>query len=222
MLFQSGSRMISTDMTVAEVGQRKGDVASMILPSGLKRRDRNDVGRNILFSRPVGSRMPTPTLPQKPDLPAPASPTPTPPVPQIGLAPVQAGDGPLVAQYQALTQQLAGLQAQRRMLLGQVGSPQPIVATTARAQLTQIEAEIARVSVERAGVLGQINARPTQPGVRPPFDYAQNCRRSGMNSGDVTAIFVTFILAVLMPISIGITRRLLRRNPKGQAPPRRT
>jgi hypothetical protein len=156
--------------------------------------------------------MSTPTLPQKSDLPAPATPAPTTPVPpQVGPAP--AGES-LIAQYQALSQQLAGLQAQRRVLLGQVGSPQPAVATTARAQLTQIEAEIARVSVERAGVLGQINARTTQPGIRPPFDYGQIARRGGMNSGDVTAISMTFILAVLMPISIGVTRRLLRRNPK--------
>jgi hypothetical protein len=119
----------------------------------------------------------------------------------------------LVAQYEALTRQLAGLQAQRRVLLTQVGSPQPLVASTARAQLTQVETEIARVSVDRAGVLGQMNARATQPVVRPPFDF-QNGRRNGMNSGDVTAIFVTFILAVLMPISIGVTRRLLRRNPR--------
>lgn len=40
-----------------------------------------------------------------------------------------------------------------------------------------------------------------------------------MDSGDVTGIAITFILAVLMPISIGITRKLLRRTPKETASP---
>jgi hypothetical protein len=120
----------------------------------------------------------------------------------------------LALQNQELASQLAGLQAQRRVLINQVGSSEPLVATSARAQLSQVEADIARVSVELAGVRGRMGGRMGQPGGRPQFDFPQNGRRPGMTSGDVTGIAIMFILAVLMPISIGITRRLLRRAPK--------
>lgn len=40
-----------------------------------------------------------------------------------------------------------------------------------------------------------------------------------MDSDAIAGITITFILAVLMPISIGITRRLLRRSPKDAGMP---
>ena len=71
--------------------------------------------------------MPIPTLPQKPDLPVPPAPTP-PPRCKVGLVAAEA----LAWQFQALTQQLAGLREQRRVLQGLIGSPEPQVAATAR------------------------------------------------------------------------------------------
>src|SRR5437868_3049050 len=115
--------------------------------------------------------MPTPTQPQKPDIPTPVPPAPPTPIAVQG-GPVAAEV--LAAQYQQLFQQLAGLREQRRVLQGQVVSPEPQIAASARAQLTKVETEIARVSVELAGVRGQMTGRVGQPGVRPPFDFPGN------------------------------------------------
>jgi hypothetical protein len=151
--------------------------------------------------------MSIPTPQQKPDLPEPVPPPPVTP------ASIQVTDG-LLIQYQVLSEQLAGLVAQRRVLRSQIASPQADVAATAASQLAKVETQIAKASVDLADVRGRLNSRPGQPGVRPPFEFPQNQRRPGMDPDAIAAISVTFILAVLMPISIGITRRLLRRNPK--------
>jgi hypothetical protein len=153
--------------------------------------------------------------PQNPGLPMPPVP-PTPPG-AIQGAPSSAVES-LVAQYQALAAQLAGLSAQRRVLRQQLTSQQVDVATSAAGQLAKVETQIARVSVDLADVRARLNTRPGQPGVRPPFDFPQNQRRNGMDPDAIAAITVTFILAVLMPISIGITRRLLRRPSKDAGP----
>lgn len=119
-------------------------------------------------------------------------------------------------QGQALAAQLSGLQAQRRVLQRQMSSPQVAVRDVASRQLVRVESEIARVSVDLADVQGRLNVRQGQPGVNVPPNFSYNAPRERpvINSDTVAAISVTFILAVLMPISIGITRRLLRRNPK--------
>lgn len=155
------------------------------------------------MSTPASQQPPTPpAVPAPPAVPLPGAQVPGMPAEQ------------LLPLYQQLTEQLAGLQAQRRVLRQQISSGQADVAQTAGAQLVKVETDIAHVSVQLADVRARLSTRPGQPGTRPPFDPQNNGRRQGMDSGDVTGIAITFILAVLMPISIGITRKLLRKNPR--------
>lgn len=116
-----------------------------------------------------------------------------------------------MAQLRALTEQLAGLTAQRQVLRRQLNSSRTEIAAQAATELPKVESQAARVSVDLADVRARLGAGQT---TMPPNFNNNNNRRSGMDSDNVTAIMIVFILAVLMPLSIGITRRLLRRSPK--------
>lgn len=127
----------------------------------------------------------------------------------------QALDG-LAGQLAALQAQLAGLQVQQRDLRSQIrrGGADRIEIS---AQLANVNAQIAGVNAQIAAVRADIAARvgiPSVPNIPnfPPF------ARRGIDGDDVTAIFIVFMLAVLMPISLGITRRLWRRTPRGSEP----
>ncbi|HTI05899.1 MAG TPA: hypothetical protein VL549_11300 [Gemmatimonadales bacterium] len=124
----------------------------------------------------------------------------------------QALDG-LAGQLAALQAQLAGLQAQQRDLRSQLRRGPGVDRANTAVQLADINAQIAGVNAQIAAVRADIAARvgiPTAPNI-PNF-------RRGIDGDDVTAIFIVFMLAVLMPISLGITRRLWRRVPKGYEP----
>lgn len=153
--------------------------------------------------------MPTPAQPQNP-VPGGAAPTPQP----VPVTPVvaQGLDG-LAGQLRALEAQLLGLQAQARDLRAQLrrgGGDRADISS----QLAEVNAQIARVNAQIAGVRADVAARvgiPAAPAI-------PNFPRRGLDGDDVTAIFITFFLAVLMPLSLGITRRLWRRGNRSDAP----
>lgn len=137
---------------------------------------------------------------------------PTPPPTPIGL---QGLEG-LAGQLGALEAQLAGLQAQARNLRAQMrrGGADRIQTS---AQLGEVNAQIdglnAQIAAVRADVAARVGIQVTPP--TPPF---QNFGRRGPDGDEITAIFIVFMLAVLMPLSIGITRRLWRRGPRTSEP----
>lgn len=136
----------------------------------------------------------------------------SPPAPPGAPVAAQGLDG-LAGQLQALAAQMAGLQVQQRELRSQLrrgGVDRADVAV----QLANVNGQIAGVNAQIAAIRAQIAARAgiaTVPTI-PPF-----AQRS-IDGDDVTAIFIVFMLAVLMPISLGITRRLWRRTPKTAEP----
>ena len=113
-------------------------------------------------------------------------------------------------------QQLAGLQAQRRVLTIRWPRTEPQVAATARAQLARVESEIAvSASIWRAFAAGCACGEPTgnAAAVRLPEQSARD-RESDLRRRDRHR--VTFILAVLMPISIGDHAAVAAPTPEGE------
>ena len=125
----------------------------------------------------------------------------------------------LVAQEAVLQQQLASLSAQVREIGRQVSRSNGEARVAARSQLSQLNVQLAEtrasLDVVRAQIRGRLPARfgPGQtgaPGWQPRQDY--------IPGEAVAAIAVVFILAVLMPLSIGFTRRLWRRGATAAKP----
>ena len=152
--------------------------------------------------------MPSPAQPQNP---APGSAIPA-PQPSTPVA-VQGLDG-LAVQLRALEAQLLGLQTQARDLRAQIRRGGAGDRAELSGQLADVNSQIARVNAQIAAVRGDIGARvgiqiaPVIPSIP----------RRGIDGDDVTAIFIVFMLAVLMPISLGITRRLWRRGSRSDTP----
>jgi len=120
----------------------------------------------------------------------------------------------LAGQLGALQAQLAGLQAQQRDLRSQLRRGPGVDRANTAAQLADVNAQIAGVNAQIAAVRADIAARVGIPAV----PNIPNVGRRSIDGDDVTAIFIVFMLAVLMPISLGITRRLWRRVPRGSEP----
>jgi len=119
----------------------------------------------------------------------------------------------LLQQESALADQLANLQGdrsayQRQMRRGDLDD-------AARQQVAQLDIQIGRTETALRSVRTQIMTRiPARipsgvPGYLGSYQRPQN----GLNGDDVTGIIIVFTLAVLMPISLGLTRRLWRRLP---------
>lgn len=130
------------------------------------------------------------------------------PTPPPTPAAVQGLDG-LAGQLQALTAQLAGLTVQQRELRLQLRRG-GVDRADAAAQIANVNGQIAGVNAQIAAIRAEIAARAGIPAI----PTIPNLPTRGIDGDDVTAIFIVFMLAVLMPISLGITRRLWRRTPK--------
>jgi hypothetical protein len=127
----------------------------------------------------------------------------------------------LSQQLAQLEVQLAGLNAQWTGLQTQLESMR--IDNPARppvqGKAAEVGVQIAQVRGQIATVQAQINVLEHSgfPGARGPRLPRGNGRPS-MDPDAVTAIFIVFTLAVLMPLSIGIARRLWRRGSKSDAP----
>ncbi|MDB4874366.1 MAG: hypothetical protein JWM41_812 [Gemmatimonadetes bacterium] len=169
--------------------------------------------------------MPTPTTSpaQAPTPPA------VPPVPPVQGGPVIAGQVGPAPSLDALMGQERVLQEQLNVLLAQrvgLGTQLRLIRGGDRAgvmdQIRDVNAQIAKTSGDLANVKAQIamrQGRPVPQTMEPPTFPAPAGRRGGIDQDNVTAVIIVFMLAVLMPISIGITRRLWRRTPKDNGAP---
>ena len=158
--------------------------------------------------------MPIPTLaaalsPQR--TPAPAAPAP-PQSPVVAGTPAASQSlEALRVQSASLSGQLSGLEAQRRALLSELRATGngPALAET-RAQLNQIDAQIAQVATDLGSVRAQIAIRQAE-GIRivpPPYS-----RSRGLNGDQVAAMGIVFMLVTFLPLSVAFARRLWRRQP---------
>ncbi len=154
-------------------------------------------------------------------------PTPLPPLP----APVPPSVGPfdarrlasdlnvrvLQAQAREIGQRIQGALAQRQEWVGQLSHATGPQIGTLNAQIGQLDATIAQLQVRLADIndrIAQINVsrRPqiiVPPPRAPSFD---------MNGRDMAVVSIVFICAILMPITIGIVRRLTRGSPRAAQP----
>ena len=122
----------------------------------------------------------------------------------------------LLGRYNELTQLVATLRSQREILYSQAarmsGGPARADRAALRAQAAGLDAQMTSVNLELAAVRGQLQSRlgsvagSIQPPVPPPMRQPDPDLMVG-------ALFV-FILAVLMPLSIALARRVWRGKPK--------
>lgn len=151
--------------------------------------------------------------PGAPSAQPPAIQTPTPPA-LPSVAPPALAQTPGEA-LQSLIGQLTGLEVQRNFLIDKLrGTPQP-GQPVLRAQLAQLDAQIATVRAQITAEATALRTFQGRPGLAPPPHFP---RTPGMSDNDL-ALSIVFVLAVLMPLSIGITRFMWRRASKAPASP---
>jgi len=115
---------------------------------------------------------------------------------------------------------LANLQGERNAYSRQLRSRDAEVRSSVQQQVTQLDIQITRVSTALRSVRQEIMSRVPQNVVTSTGQYQPTRRdNTGFNGDQVTGIMIVFTLAVLMPIAIGIARRLWRRGaPAATAP----
>jgi hypothetical protein len=160
------------------------------------------------------------TMLQTPGSARPSGGTGVPAPPSPPAFPQTAGLPALREQLGQLQIELAGLKAEwnglntqlDRMRLDNPARP-PVQGKAADVgvQIAQVQGQIATVQSQLA-----IIERGAFPGERGPVFPPRN-RQPSMDPDAVTAIFIIFMLAVLMPLSIGLARRLWRRGSASEA-----
>ncbi|HTE45882.1 MAG TPA: hypothetical protein VK636_11600 [Gemmatimonadaceae bacterium] len=149
---------------------------------------------------PTLFQQPTPTIPRPPSAPGPVTGgVSTPGVPAVVDE---------FAAIQSLAEQVAALRAQQRVLVTQTHSRDPGVAMSAQTALPAVESQLAKATIDLAVLRARQSARQGRPGTS---DFFQPPDRSRPNADQITFMGVTFMLAVMMPISIAISRRIFRR-----------
>lgn len=149
---------------------------------------------------------------------APAAQTPAAPTPPP--APFIAGQATSIAvlqeQVATLSQQLAGLRAQRSILQRQINrASDGTVRAALELKQVPIENQIAQVEVDLASARAQLASR--QGTTEQQFVFPPPARRQ-MDPDLVIGVFMAFIFAVLMPMSIAMARRIWRSSAKSVAP----
>jgi hypothetical protein len=122
----------------------------------------------------------------------------------------------LTVQLQQTVEHMSALRAELKVVQHQVHSFSPSVRSVAAARLGPLTGDLARTKMElsrlEADIAGQVGRNATTaPPQRPPGPM-------GFIDGDnLTGIIIVFILAGVLPISLGITRRLWRGAPRRDA-----
>jgi hypothetical protein len=116
-----------------------------------------------------------------------------------------------------LREQISKLKAQHDVLETQSRSSEGYLRVPAQMQLAQVNAELASTQAELMSVQGRIALMPGQPvtpvvAVPPPPATRPFLDR--IDNDAITAMFVMTTLAILVPLSIALSRRLWRRGPK--------
>lgn len=116
----------------------------------------------------------------------------------------------------ALQAKVNSLTAQQDVLNEQMRTGSPAVRVTAEMQLLQYKMDLASAKADLASVRSELAARKGQPQapqthieVPPPLPRTFLDR---IDPDALTAAFIVTVLAVLMPLSIGLSRRLWRRG----------
>jgi hypothetical protein len=111
-----------------------------------------------------------------------------------------------------LQAQLAVLRAQRKVLADGSRSSEPALRAQAQQTLLNVDVDIASTEARIAEATLELARRgattETTPAVPPPPGNPPI-----LDPDAVTAVFVMTALAILVPLSVGITRRLWRRPP---------
>ena len=131
----------------------------------------------------------------------------------------QAGTEALQMREIMLRETIAKLQAQRPILVQQTRSQSGGMRLEAENRIVQIDLELAGSQAELASVQQQLATRrlPGAGGRFGGFAGQQPGRPSlidRIDSDAITAVFLMTTLAILIPLSVGITRRLWRRPAK--------
>jgi hypothetical protein len=146
---------------------------------------------------------------------APAIETPAPPAP-----PAIAQATPIAVlqeQVATLSQQLAGLRAQRSILQRQINrASDGTVRAALELRQVPIENQIAQVEIDLASARAQLASR--QGTTEQQFAFPPPGGRRQMDPDLVIGVFMAFIFAVLMPMSIAMARRIWRSSTKAVAP----
>lgn len=143
--------------------------------------------------------------------------TPTPPVPAPPAIPGQGGTFAMPPGFdsyeaiQVLAQQVAALRAQQRVLLAQTHANDAGVAAAARAGLPAVEQQLAKATVDLAMQRARYDARQQRPGFLDN-NFNRGPDRNRPNADQMTVMTLAFIFAVMMPISIAISRRIFRKG----------
>src|SRR5262245_9707304 len=126
----------------------------------------------------------------------------------------------LLQQESELADRLANLEGDRSAYSRQTRSGDLDARTAARQQVTQLDLQIGRTETALLSVRTQIMTRvPLRiPAGVPGYLGSVRRPRDGINGDNLTGIIIVFMLAVLMPISLGLTRRLWRRAPAAPPP----
>jgi hypothetical protein len=124
----------------------------------------------------------------------------------------------LQARAISLREAIAKLEAQRPILERQTRAAEPLQREAAQMQLVQVDLQIAGSRAELASVQDQIVAAggksvrttftTTPTGPLPERSIIQR-----IDNDAITAMFVMTCLAIIVPLSIGIARRMWRRPP---------
>jgi hypothetical protein len=124
-----------------------------------------------------------------------------------------------------LREAVAKLKAQHTVLEAQTRSGEGYLRIPAQTQLMQVDLELAGKQAELSSVQDRIAAaggRTTAPPGRTTTGQPPGQPRNFLDRIDpdaITAVFVLTTLAILVPLSVAITRRLWRRPPKEPSVP---
>jgi hypothetical protein len=122
----------------------------------------------------------------------------------------------LQAQLTDLRTRLTELEAQRQVIVQRTRAQEPVLRADAEKALFQLDLDLASVRAKVASLESQLNQNPLDVGslIPPP---APPSSPPLIDPDAVTAVFLLTALAVLVPLSIGISRRLWRRPPVAPA-----
>lgn len=155
----------------------------------------------------LGQQTPAPQAPQAPQAPAPPAST-----------PVAVQNAAMHARILDLQTRVNVLEAQRPVLMERVQGPDGPLRVQAEQALLDVDVNLASARAELSVLQGQtggpsapFSGTSVPPGSQSWFDK--------IDPDAVTAVFVMTALAVLIPLSIGIARRLWRHPPKQSSPP---
>jgi hypothetical protein len=108
-----------------------------------------------------------------------------------------------------LQTRVAVLEAQRNVLVERTQADDPALRAQAEHTLLTLDLDLATAKAQLAVLQGTSGTEPPPPPDRGPF---------GIDQDAITAVFVLTAFAILIPLSVGLTRRFWRGKPARSAP----